>query len=102
MPVLRKDLEEFIEDLEYWHPNIKFDFSYLEYFERKNLWFLDIFQNQKLKNALLSKILEDGQNDSDDMEKIFSVLKQTCKEERGIEGINGLFDRAQKLKMGLL
>jgi len=54
IPVLRKELEEFIEEYKYWHENIHFDWSYMDYYEKKNLWFLDILSDKNLKQKLLT------------------------------------------------
>ena len=43
---------------------VKFDFTYMDQLEHKNLWFIDILQDKELREYLLSQILKDSsQND---------------------------------------
>jgi len=49
IPVSRKELLAFTNSLEDSHPGIIFDYTYMDSLEHKNLWFLDILTNNKLK-----------------------------------------------------
>jgi len=66
--------------------------------ERENLWFIDILQNKQLRLNLLSKLLEDGEDDCSDMNRILEVMKDYGMVGKGIEGFDGAFYRAHKLQ----
>ena len=42
VPVSRKQLLQFTQDIETQNPKIKFDYSYMDQFQIKNLWFLEL------------------------------------------------------------
>lgn len=102
IPVLRETLEEFTEELEEENPGMQFDFSMMNQLPRKNLWFLDILQNDELAVNLLSQIVEGGQKDSENMNLILAVMKEHhLKEGFTIEGNKDFFARMQKVKQML-
>ena len=74
IPIMRKDLIQFTDDLEKTNPGIKFDYSEMNKLEKTNLWFVEIMQNNQFKDWLFQQLLKPGQKDTDDMTNILDVL----------------------------
>lgn len=51
--VSRTDLEKFISEVKLENPKISFDLSILDKMEYPKLWFLQILQNESLKDDLM-------------------------------------------------
>jgi len=94
VPIIRKELIQFTEEIELLNPGIKFDYGLMNKLKHKNLWFIDILEDADLALELEQQILKDGQKDSDDISKILKVMKQTGMNGNGIEGNNGVYHRA--------
>ena len=97
VPLTRRELTEYTAYLEAKNDGLVFDYTFLDALPRRNLWFVEILQDESLKKHLLSELLEEGERDCEDNEKILSVLKATC-QQRGLEGIGALYRRVSKLK----
>lgn len=100
LPVSRKELDVLIEDAMEDNPKIKFDMSLMPT-EQPNTWFIDILQNEELKKKLMEKInaMEDG---AENMENVYDAVMDLYREGKGVEGNQGVYDRAMKMKEMLL
>ena len=66
--------------------------------DRKNLWFVEILQKEKLKEMLYTEILEDDQIDTNDISWIVNILKAVRLHGNSIEDNRALFKRAIRIK----
>ena len=100
IPIFRDKHLEFTRELEEQYPGIHFDYGLMDRtIEHQDLWFAEILQDQEVKEKLLEKILGGEEDEEYDLEKVLGVLKETILSGQDIEGVVGMYNRAQNVKV---
>ena len=48
--------------------------------KRKNVWWVDLFEDQEVRGKLLEEIVKKGQSDCDDIKTVFYTMKEASME----------------------